>query len=338
MIHITKELTLSLSGTSRLICLKSLERGWKVQTPYLSSPHYFIDRGDGRELHIFSATPPTVSYASAQLVNDKYATTVVLESAGIVQLPVMRLDEQLTQLDEAMHFIETHGRVVVKPIDGGHGRGITTDVVSRDGLIQAHQYAVENVRASRSTVIQKQLVAKDLHDIRVAVIAGKVVGAIERVPARVRGDGIHTIAELIEIENQQEYRGDPYRAKLARIDTERARAYLGDRMNDVLAIDEWRSVMAVANYGAGGELVDVTDDIPGWMRNESIEAAEVLGLDVAGVDYLSSAVMHSTLSRKESGSVITEVNKCPALQIHDEPTIGKNRHATEAYLDFIATL
>ena len=338
MITITRESALLLAGTSRLICLKSIERGWKVRTPYIACAHYFIDRGDGRELHIFSATPPTVSFSSAQLVNNKYATTAVLEDAGITQLPVMQLNGHLTQLDEVMDFIKVHGRVVVKPIDGGHGNGITVNVATRDDLIKAHHYALEHTSTFRSTIIQKQLVAEDLHDIRVAVINGAVVGAIERVPARVCGDGVHTVGELIAIENQQQHRGEPYRAKLAHIDMARARAHLGNQVDNILADGEWQSVMAIANYGAGGELVDVTDDIPQWMRDESIKAAAALGLDVAGVDYLSSRTMHVDLGREASKGVITEVNKCPSLQIHDEPTVGKNRHATEAYLDFIATL
>lgn len=338
MISLTQESSLLLSGTSRLICQRALERGWKVRTPYITCPHYFIDRGDGHEVHIFSATPPTVSYASAHLVNNKYATSVVLAAAGITQLPIMLLDEKLSQLDEAVYFMQNQGSVVVKPIDGGHGNGITVGVADREHLIRSHQYALANTRASRSTVIQQQLVAKELRDIRVAVVAGKVVGVIERIPARVKGDGVHTIAELISIENKQEHRGEPYRATLARIDVERTVAYLGDTLNDILPADEWRSVMAVANYGAGGELLDVTDDLPDWMRDESIKAARTLGLDVAGVDYLIGRALDTSLAREGVQAVITEVNKCPALSIHDEPTVGKNRHTTEAYLDFIATL
>lgn len=338
MITLTLETTQLLSGTSRLICQKALERGWTIRTPYIPCPHYFIDRGDGRVIHIFSATPPTISYASAHLVNNKYATSVVLTDAGIMQLPILLLDEKLSQLDDAVQFIENNGSVVVKPIDGGHGKGITVGVDSKDELVHAHQYALEKTRTMRSTVVQKQLIAHELHDIRVAVIAGKVVGVIERVPARVQGDGMHTIAELISIENQQEYRGEPYRAKLAKIDMERAMAYLGDTVKDVPLEGEWRPVMAVANYGAGGELLDMTDDIPDWMRDESIKAAQVLGLDVAGVDYLLGCEISASLDREGSQAVITEVNKCPALSIHDEPTVGTNRHTTEAYLDFIETL
>lgn len=338
MIVVTRESALLLSGTSRLICLRSLERGWTVRTPYLACPHYFIDRGDGREIHIFSATPPTVSYASAQLVNNKYATSVVLADVGIVQLPIMLLDTNLSQLEQAMRFIHDHGPTVVKPIDGSHGKGITVGVDSKSELLRSHRYALKNTYTMRSTVMQKQLVASELHDIRIAVLNGKVVGAIERIPARIKGDGLHTVAQLIEIENQQEYRGEPYRSKLARIDIKRATTYLGGAIESVPADGQWYSVMAVANYGAGGELVDVTDDIPSWMHDESIRAAHTLGLDVAGVDYLLDRAVHATLERDESQSVIVEVNKSPALSIHDEPTVGINRRVTEAYLDFIATL
>lgn len=338
MILVTSESALLLSGTSRLICLRGLERGWSIRTPYLSSSHYFIDRGDGREVHIFSSTPPTVSYASAHLVNNKYATSLVLSGDGIAQLPIMMLDTKLSQIDEAMRFIDINGPVVLKPVDGGHGKGITVGVDDVNKLILSHRYALENIHTIQSVVMQKQIVAKELHDIRVAVVAGKVVGAIERIPARVRGNGSSTVAQLIEAENHQEYRGEPYRAKLAKIDIDRAMTYLGRAMNSVPLDGEWRSVMAVANYGAGGELVDVTDDLPRWMQDEAIKAAQTLGLDVAGVDYLLDRSPSMSLDRQDTQGVIIEVNKCPALSIHDEPTVGSSRYATEAYLDFIETL
>ena len=222
MITVTQELASQLSSTSRLICMNSLERGWIVETPYLTSPHLFIDRGDGRKLHVFSATPPTVSYASAHLVNDKYATSVLLADAGIVQLPTMLLDESLLHEDTTVEFIRNNGPVVVKPIDGGHGKGITVGIDTVEQLEDAYRYALEHVRTMKRVVLQKQLVSQELHDIRIAVVADKVIAAIERIPARVRGDGVHTISELIEIENQQEYRGEPYSARLARIDSSRA--------------------------------------------------------------------------------------------------------------------
>lgn len=338
MIEITPDNFAVQTVTNRLICQEALARGWRVRAPSLPSPHMFVDRGDGKELHLFSATPPTVTFAGAHLVDNKYATSAVLEDAGIEQLPFMLLDSQLSQFDESLQFIAQNGPMVVKPVDGGHGKGITVGVSSEDELRKAHRYAVENTRTVKAVVMQQQLLADDLHDVRVAVIAGRVVGAIERIPARVRGDGIHTVGELIEIENKQEYRGEPYRAKLAQIDSERAEEFLGESVHDVPADGEWRTVLAVANYGAGGELVDITDDLPQWMRDEAVEVARVLDLDVAGVDYLIDRQIQISTSRHQVKCALTEVNKCPALAIHDEPTVGHNRHATSAYLDLLAGL
>lgn len=338
MITVTAKEIALMSGTNRLICNNALRRGWKVRTPYVPCPHLFIDRGDGNELHIFSATPNLTSYASAHLVDDKWATSVVLQDAHIRQLETMWLDQGLLCLEEAKAFLNDHGMIVVKPIDGGHGKGITLNVHTKEQLLLAHEYAMKYNRTLKGSLLQKQFIAELLCDIRIAVIDGEVVGAIERVPARVRGDGVHTISELIDIENQKSERGEPYRAKLAFIDTMRASLYLGEKLHDVLAEGEELSVLGVANYGAGGELIDVTDDMPDWLMDEAIRAAEKLELPVAGVDYLVNTRLKKDMSRNQVEAVITEVNKCPALAIHDEPTIGINRHTVEKYLDFIATL
>lgn len=338
MIIVTATEVALMSGTNRLICNNALRRGWKVRTPYVPCPHLFIDRGDGKELHIFSATPSVTSYAGAHLVDNKYATSVVLEDANIRQLETMWLHQDLFNLEEAEAFLGDNCPIVVKPIDGGHGKGITLGVKTKEQLLVAHEYATQCNRSLKGSLLQRQFQAELLCDIRIAVIAGEAVGAIERVPARVWGDGVHTVEELIELENKKPDRGEPYRAKLAYIDTTRASMFLGDTLRSILAEGEELSVLGVANYGAGGELLDVTDDIPDWLIDEAIRAAKKLDLAVAGVDYLVNVRLKKDMARSEVDAVITEVNKCPALAIHDEPTVGINRHATEKYLDFIATL
>jgi glutamate--cysteine ligase len=96
-------------------------------------------------------------------------------------------------------------------------------------------------------------------------------------------------------------------------------------------------VLGVANYGRGGELVDISDDIPNWMKQEAEIVSKSCGLAVCGVDYLSEKLnKHS--KRHEIKSYVIEVNKTPILAIHDEPTIGKNRRAVEKYVDYLNTI
>src|SRR5690606_4694218 len=90
-------------------------------------------------------------------------------------------------------------------------------------------------------------------DIRIATINYEFIGAIHRIPARITGDGVHSIAQLIEIENESGRRGEPYRAPLAYINLDAAKTYLGDGISVIPGIGEDVFVLGVANYGAGGE-------------------------------------------------------------------------------------
>lgn len=97
--------------------------------------------------------------------------------------------------------------------------------------------------------------------------------------------------------------------------------------------------MGVANYGAGGETVDVTDDIPAWLIEDAERAARECGLVVAGVDFMIARVPRPDMTKEELAPAITEVNKAPLLTMHDTPTRGRgDRGATTAFMDYLATL
>lgn len=339
MIRIDAENARLQSRTNYLIAAGALKRGWGVTVPYLPSPHMVIARGDGSpELHVFSATPPTTSYADAHFVDNKYGTYKLLESNGIEQLDTALLSRDGDNTEVIKDLLGQYEKIVIKPIDGGHGRGISVDVSSLGEAMEAIEHAAANSRSSQKVIAQQQFMLSDIRDLRVLTIGRKFIAALERIPARVRGDGTHTIEELILLENQKDYRGKPYYAKLATIDIARSKEYLGDAFTTIPSAGMEVTVLGVANYGAGGELRDCTDQIPDWMKEESERASELLGLDVAGVDYLTDGPLRSDTPHGSCRAVISEVNKCPALSIHDFPTEGKSRGATEAYLDFIAQL
>lgn len=334
MIDITTIDSNELNGTRRLIVEEIKQRGWRAETPYQNSPHLFIDRGDGRKIHIFSASPPANSFAAAHLANDKYATSEVLKSAGIAQLASLLVKDDH---DIANKFLADFKTLVVKPADAGHGNGITTNITTLSQLNEAIDYAVGFAKNGRA-ILQEQFIADKLSDIRVSVIDGKAAAAIMRVPARVFGDGVTSVGDLIIRENQSPERGKPYRAKLAFINVERARAFLGEAVDRIPLEGEEVTVLGVANYGAGGELVDVTDDVPAWMMREAEVASRVLGLAVSGVDYMVKGLVSPDLSHDLDHAVIIEINKCPALAIHDEPTVGISRGVCRTYVDYLATL
>ena len=334
MILVDQKVIEKLSKTNQLICEKSLLRGWKVYMPYLGSSHMYLDTGDGKLVHIFSSSPPTVSYASASLVNNKFATQSVLKSNGIDQLNCILVSNFGSQKNEVAKFIDSFKRVVVKPVDSGHGNGITINVDNIGTVEKAIEYA-QGFTKSGQVIVQEQFFADNIHDIRLLCIDRKFIAGIERTPASVCGDGVSTVKRLIEDENSKEYRGEPYRSKLAKIDLGLVKDYLGDQINIVPSKGEKVQVIGVANYGKGGETIDITDDVPEWMIDIAEKISNILELDVAGIDFLTSVKLSKSLAYTTKISTVVEVNKCPALSIHDWPTKGIDRKTTDKYLDLI---
>lgn len=328
----------SLSQSLKAIRDEALERGWKVEVFRTNRSHRIFTRDDGKRLHIFGSVPPTTSYAVARASNDKLLTYELLEGKNLPLLELVTVAND-NELDEAKQFINEKGRVVVKPVDGSHGNGITVDVRNEDSLKQALQAARKATKQSKYVIVQEQYDRETICDLRMLYIDYKFIGAIWRLPARVFGDGEHTVEQLIDRENSSERRGVAYKAELATIDVERARAYLEERINDIPAAGQEIQVMGVANYGAGGETVDVTDDIPAWLIEDAERAARACELVVAGVDFMIAQVPNTGQTKEELAPAITEVNKAPLLTMHDTPTHGKgNRGATKAFIDYLATL
>lgn len=327
-----------LSQSLKAIRYEALERNWKVEVFRTNHSHRIITRDDGKRMHVFGSVPPDTSYAAAKASNDKLLTYELLEdqSLPLLELVAPSFD---SSFDEAKAFMNQKGTVVVKPVDGSHGNGITINVTDENSLRQAINDAQKATKQSNYVIVQEQYNQPVICDLRILLIGGVYIGAIWRVPARVFGNGIHTIGELIANENNSERRGAAYKAELTTIDEERARAYLNDRVNDIPADGEEVQVIGVANYGAGGETVDVTDDIPQWLIDDALRAAKVCELVVAGIDFMISQPPKKESTREELIPAITEVNKAPLLTMHDTPTHGRgDRGATKAFMDYLAGL
>ena len=338
MIDLTTISAEGLSQTQKNIRQQVIVRGWKAEIPYSGSSHYFLTRPDGKKLRVFSSMSPLTSYAAGSLANDKFAVHNLLEKTGVPQQDTIKVSSTDSSIAESIRFMNQKGRVVVKPIDGGHGRGITVGVTDEAGLRTAIDTAIQNTKSIKAALVQEQFEADEIFDLRVLLIGYQYIAALIRVPARVFGDGEHSIAELISIENSRERRGKPYHAELATIKLDLATAYLKDHINDVPASGLEVQVMGVANYGAGGETVDVTDDLPEWLVLYAETTARVCELEVAGVDFMMAKFPKPDMKESELRIAMTEINKAPLLTMHDNPTFGKSRNAVNSYMDYLETI
>jgi cyanophycin synthetase len=220
--------------------------------------------------------------------------------------------------------------IVIKPLDGNHGKGASINVLNmedaKEGLIYAQKY-------SRRVIVEKFVTG---FDFRVLVIDNKIVAAAQRVPAHVKGNGTSTIQELIDTENQDPRRGYGHENVLTEITVDRDTTDLLEKMNYSLETvprkGEIVYLKSTANLSTGGTSVDVTD----MMHPENIFLSErisrVIGLDICGIDIMAENL---TQPLNENGGVILEVNAAPGFRMHLAPSEGLPRNVAAPVIDML---
>lgn len=258
---------------------------------------------------------------AAESAGDKAEAKALLERIGI---PVAR-GAVARSADEAVAAAaRLRAPLVIKPLDGNHGRGVTTGLVAEADLRRAFD---EAVRHSRRVIVEEQLPGRD-H--RVLVVAGQVVAVAEREPPKVTGDGVRTVAELVEAVNADPRRGGGHEAVLTRIRLDAAAAEVlarqGLAADSVPAAGREVLLRTAANLSAGGTAVDRTTEIHPDNAALARRAALAIGLDVAGVDLLAPDIGRSI---RETGGGVVEVNAAPGLRMHLAPSEGQARDVAQ---------
>jgi cyanophycin synthetase len=212
-----------------------------------------------------------------ELACDKEGTKRILADSG-APVPRGTVINYLDELEEAIQEVGGYP-IVIKPLDGNHGRGITIDIRNIKDAETAYDAAKE---VSKSVIIERYYVGRD-H--RVLVVDNKVVAVAERVPAHVVGDGKSNIGQLIERTNQDPHRGEGHDNVLTRIELDRTSDQLLERqgyeIQTILPKGEICYLRATANLSTGGIAVDRTDDIHPenvWLAQR---VAKIIGLDIA---------------------------------------------------------
>lgn len=324
-----------LNITCRMFASEAQRRGWRMWIYDNDSDFYRLERPDGKILELYGSTPPSVSGPIVLRADDKYVTQLLLEEHGLPVLKAFRFlaNEKGEMIQMFPTLLEDGKKWVTKPLDQAHGCGITIGIDS----IELLQKGVSRAQAfSQSLLLQEYY--GDFIDLRLTCIDYSFVAAAHRIPARVRGDGMHTLAELISIENQRPERGAMHKTALTVIHEEDARAYLGSAINDIPAIGEWRQVVAIANASRGGETVDVTDDIPAWLREMVEKAVRVAELPVCGVDVLLSGPPTLDATSEQLRPIIIELNKAPGLRVHEYVAHGTRRPMSRLLFDYLEKL
>ncbi len=272
-------------------------------------PGQHVRLGQGRQAKTIMETGTSLTSAAGLMMStDKLATNTLLSQAGIPTPDT----HAVTTIDEALKVAAKLGfPVVVKPRAGGKGVDVTVNIRTEEEL----RRVLHTVSKRRQGLIVERHIAGD--DYRLLVVAGRLVAAARRLPAHVTGDGKSTIAQLIAQANRDPQRGMPFerlREKL-QLDAEAVRnlARAGMDQHAIPAPGQAVQLQGAANIALGGTAVDVTDEIHPDNRRIAERAARLVGLDVAGIDFLTPDIRRSW---REVRSAILEVNATPGLRPH----------------------
>jgi cyanophycin synthetase len=281
--------------------------------------------GKNRKL-IQAATTGQTSSIAVDIASDKELTKSLLSEAGI---PVPQGAIAETEAEAVAALLELGGPVALKPYNGCQGQGVSLNLSTEAQVDQAFRIARQY---ADKVVVEEMLSGRDY---RILIVNGKLVAASERVPAHVIGDGTHTIAELIEIINQDPERGDGHGKSLTRVVVDPVMmAYLkkcGRTINDKPFVGERVFLRECANLSTGGTARDVTDQVHPEIAALCERATRIIGLDICGIDL----ILHDVAEPLKPGSGIVEVNAAPGLRMHVAPSEGASRQVGEAIIEML---
>jgi cyanophycin synthetase len=253
----------------------------------------------------------------------------LLREAGlpVPSASIVRSASGAVKAGERLHY-----PAVVKPLDAGQWRGVTIDVRDEAEVREAFRLAQGESRSGQ-VLVERFIPSKTY---RILVVARRVVAVLERLPAHVIGDGTHTIAQLIAITNADPRRGSHLDSPLQPITIDaQTHTVLTKQVLALEDVPDAGRVVRLKPFSGlkfGGTEIDRTDEIHPENAAIALQAARVVGLDVAGIDVITPDIAHSV--HEQSGAIIA-VNSQPDLRGHIHPTEGQSRDVGMAIIDML---
>jgi cyanophycin synthetase len=306
-----------------------VEEAAKRGIPFIRlNKHSLVQLGYGiHQKRIRATIASTTSNIAVDIAGDKEETKNLL---GAAEIPVPRgtIVRSEAGLQEA---IEDFGYpLVLKPVDGNHGKGATTNITDWDHAVRALEAAQ---KYSRDVICERFITG---FDFRVLVINHKFVCAALRTPASVVGDGERTIQWLIDEVNKDPRRGFGHELVLTKITvddfTQKMLADLGYTLDTVPPKGELVLLKPTANLSTGGTSTDVTDEVHPANIFMAERISKIIGLDICGIDIMAPDLKDPVT---ENGGAVLEVNAAPGFRMHIEPTVGLPRNVSEPVIKML---
>ena len=297
---------------------------------YRLNEYSLVQFGQGKYQQRIQATITSeTSHIAVEISCDKEDTHNLLHDLGL-PLPQQRMvysEKQALKMAKRIGY-----PVVLKPLDGNHGRGVSIDLSTEEQIRTAFAFARQHAKGS-AVLVESFLTGLD-H--RMLVVDGKLVAVAKRVPGHVVGDGEKSIKELIDIVNSDPRRGVGHEKVLTQLELDSQALRLIQEANltqdSVLPANEIFYLRSTANLSTGGTAIDMTDVVHPDNKSMAERAVRAVGLDIGGVDFLTSDI---TRSYKEIGGGIVEVNAAPGFRMHVAPSEGKPRDVAGKVIDML---
>lgn len=319
---------LAYGPSTGAIVQEAVRRGIPVLR--LDPKRSLVQLGHGKyQRRIWATVTSETANIAVDVAKNKDLTNRLLHEVGI---PVPR-GQTVGNLEDAKRAARRiRFPVVLKPGDGNHGRGVCINLTSEDEVEEFFPVAYRESRSGQ-VIVESFITGKDY---RILVVDNQVVAVAERVPAHVSGDGVHSIRDLIEITNSDPRRGVGHEKILTRItideQTHEILERSGTSLDDVPPEGEFVQLKFTGNMSTGGTSIDRTDDIHPDNVEIARMAAMVVGLDIAGIDFIAEDISQSV---RQTGGAIVEVNAGPGFRMHTHPTEGHPRHVGRAVADML---
>lgn len=306
-----------------------VEEAAKRGIPYIRlNKQSLVQLGYGvHQKRIRATIASTTSNIAVDIACDKEETKNLLEAAEI-PVPKGTVIRTEAGLEEAV--AKFGYPLVIKPIDGNHGKGNTTNITNWEQALKAFEAAKQY---SRSVIVEKFITGVDF---RVLVINYKFICAALRTPASVIGDGVHTIQWLIDETNKDPRRGYGHEKVLTQITidqfTQKMLDEKGYTLETIPPKDELVLLKPTANLSTGGTSTDVTDEVHPVNIFLAERIAKIIGLDICGIDIMAPDLRAPIY---ENGGAVLEVNAAPGFRMHIEPAEGLPRNVAEPVINML---
>ncbi|MEK7498756.1 MAG: hypothetical protein AAB611_02785 [Patescibacteria group bacterium] len=303
---------------------------WATRTPFGYINEFVMQIG--KKLVWFEGLPCTELSNSrySMIIDDKFAVKKILKKHNIIT-PEGR-SFWFFQKKQAIHYGLSLGfPLMIKPRGGSISHHITTNITSEEKLKEGIERAI---CYESCFIIERYL--PNTHVFRATVVDETFVACVERVPAHVVGDDVHTIQELVTIKNT-----DPRRKESPNKNTTHYHIVL-DETSEELLKEQGVTLLSVPKTGKtvflqkkvildlGAELIEVTPIAHPDNIKLFREVAKLFGMKIVGVDLIGESIERSW---KNQTCAIIELNSLPYIDMHHYPYTGKPQNVAKAILE-----